>query len=238
MTQRDVTEAWPAFPAASMVTVRVTGAMPVLSSVLDAAVEERWQAACAERPLFNGRVLNADHVAPDLVEGHWTEYRRFVAAWADPEIYAELRPRMLAVCGLLRCPEGILLARRSPTTAYFAGVWQAPPAGSVDPRSAEDGRVNPLHTLASELREELGLNLGDLSTPPRPLCFVEHPGRGVLDLAYALHTDLPFATLVERHRTGGDGEYTALAVLPELESEACDDRGISPATRALLIWQS
>jgi hypothetical protein len=231
-----IPDIWPAFPVHPGVTVRVLGTMPPLDSALDAAVETRWQAACVSRRLFNGRVFSADRVTPGLIEGHWTEYRRLVAAWADPIIFDALRPRALAVCGLLRCPEGIVLGRRSLDVAYLAGCWQAPPAGSLDPRSAEGTEVNPLRALIYELREELGLEANDLSELPRPLCLVEHSKRGVLDLAYALHTTLPFKVLAQLHRTQGDGEYTALIALPELDAETAPS-DLSPATQALLRWE-
>ena len=187
--------------------------------------------------MFNGRVFNADRVTSSIIEGHWTEYRRLVAAWADPTIFDALQSRALAVCGLLRCPEGIVLGRRNLDVAYLAGFWQAPPAGSLDPRSAEGAEVNPLHALTYELREELGLEAGDLSEPPRPLCLVEHSGRGVVDLAYALHTTRSFTVLAKLHRKRGDGEYTALIAAAEMDVEAATDGLLSPATQALLRWK-
>ena len=211
--------------------------MAPLAPALDTAVETCWQAARIGRPLFNGHVFNADCVAPDLIEGHWTEYRRLVAAWADAAIFDVLQPRALAVCGLLRCPEGIVLGRRSLDVAYLAGFWQASPAGSLDPRSAEGDEVNPLRALTYELREELGLETDDLSEPPRPLCLVEHSKRGVLDLAYALRTTLPFTVIAERHRMQGDGEYTALIAAAEIDVEGATDGLLSPATQALLQWK-
>ncbi len=232
-----MTDIWPTFPVHPRLDVRVIGVMPPVDPALDAAIETCWQAACIDRPLFNGRVFSADHVAPDLIEGHWTEYRRLVAAWADPAIFDALRPRALAVCGLLRCPEGIVLGRRSLDVAYLAGFWQAPPAGSLDPRSAEGTEVSPLRALIYELREELGLETDELSEPPRPLCLVEHSKRGVLDLAYALRTTLPFTAIAELHRMRGDGEYTALIAAAEIDVEAATDGLLSPATQALLQWK-
>ncbi len=227
-------EIWPTYPAHPQIALRITSNPPDLSAALAATVESQWQAAIAARHLFNGQVFNADRVTPSLIEGHWTEYRRLVASWADPAIFEQLQPRTLAVCGLLQCEGGVVLGRRSPAMAYLAGIWQSPPAGSIDPRAAQDGKVDPLVALRHELREELGLSLDALTA--RPLCLVEHPGRGVLDLAYALATTLPFAQLVERHRASGDTEYTDLICVPPSHAEQATAGKLSPATRALLAW--
>ncbi len=229
-------EIWPALPVLPEVELRITSAMPPLGPALDGLVETLWQAARTARPLFNGRVFNADRVSPSLIEGHWTEYRRLVAAWADPALFQQLQPRALAVCGLLQCSDGIVLGQRSQAMAYLAGIWQSPPAGSVDQRAAQGNRVDPLIALRHELHEELGLSLDELKA--RPLCLVEHLGRGVFDLAYALKTNLSFTELTNRHYASGDAEYTTLIAVPADQAEQATGSNLSPATRALLAWNA
>ena len=129
--------------------VRVARAMPELPAALDREVERLWQAASQRVAaggagrMFNGRVFSADTITPHLVTGHLTEFRRVVAQMERPELFAELGVRSLAVCGVLRCAGGVVVGRRHRAAIYQAGMWQLPPAGSVDAGAVgEDGVVD------------------------------------------------------------------------------------------------
>src|SRR4051812_3898994 len=102
--------------------------MPPLPAALEATVELHWQSACRDRKLFNGQVFCVDRIGPEVIEGHWTEYRRAVAQMADPALREKLRVRSLAVCGVLRCRDGVAVGRREAASVYHAGLWQLPPA--------------------------------------------------------------------------------------------------------------
>lgn len=186
--------------------------MPPLDPVLDAVVERHWQAACAQHPLFNGWVFCADRYDAASLDGHWTEYRRVVAQMADPALRAALGVRSLAVCGALCCPDGVVVGRREAGSVYQPGLWQLPPAGSVDQGCARDGGADLRAALLTELREELGLT-ADIVEAIRPLCLVEHP-TGVLDLGMQVTTALPGAAILAAHQAHGNGEYAELAVVP------------------------
>lgn len=98
---------------------------------------------------------------------------------------------------------------------YQPGLWQLPPAGSVDPGCACNGGADLRAALLTELREELGLAADTVETI-RPLCLVEHP-TGVLDLGMQVTTALPGAAILAAHQAGGNGEYAELAVVPAPE---------------------
>jgi len=192
--------------------------MPPLPPDIDLAVERLWQAACREHPLFNGQVFCADTVAPDVITGHWTEYRRVVAQMGDPSLIPVLQVRSLAVCGAVTGPGGVAVARRNAHSVYQAGQWQLPPAGSVDAGSAIQGGADIRHALLAELREELGL-ASDAVQSMRPLCLVQHPS-GVLDLGLQVVVRLGADDLRQAHRAGGNDEYDLLLVLPEADIPA------------------
>jgi len=205
---------------AADVEVRVVRAMPELSPDTDAAVEELWQAASRRVAaggagrLFNGRVFSADTIRPHLVTGHLTEFRRIVAQMERPELLS-LDVRPLAVCGVLRCANGVVVGRRHQAAIYQAGMWQLPPAGSVDAGAVgDDGVVDVRHQLLGELQEELGL-AADTVDAPRPLCIVEHPGSRVSDFGLALTTNLTAEAVLAAHRAGGNREYQEMLVVPE-----------------------
>ena len=133
---------------AAGVRVTVTRRMPDLAASLDAEVETLWRTACARvaaggaGALFNGRVFSAEVIAPDGITGHLTEFRRIVAQMERPDLFGALGVRPLAVCGVLRCADGVVFGRRHAGAIYQADMWQLPPAGSVDAHAVgTDGMV-------------------------------------------------------------------------------------------------
>lgn len=199
--------------------VRVVGPMPVLSDELEAEVQRLWQpaalrvAAGGAGTLFNGRVFSADSITPHLIAGHLTEFRRVVAQMERPALFKSLRLRPLAVCGVVYCADGVLIARRHASAVYQPGMWQLPPAGSVDAHVVDaDGTVALNRQLLDELREELGLTAGDVDAP-RPLCIVEHAGSHVSDFGMALRCRLDRPAIIATHAERGNREYQTVRIV-------------------------
>ncbi len=208
------------------IAVRVVRSMPDLPVALDCEVERLWQAACKRVAaggagrLFNGRVFSIDSFAPDLVTGHLTEFRRIVAQMERPALFAELGVRPLAVCGVLRCADGVVMGRRHRGAVYQGGMWQLPPAGSVDAEAVgADGSVDLRQQLLSELREEVGLT-ADMVEEPQPLCIVEHPGSHVSDFGLGLVATLNAGAVLAAYQAGANGEYEQISVIAEAELPA------------------
>lgn len=131
------------------VTARVTRIMPPLPPELDTRVEALWQAAIRRVEqggagrLFNGQVFSADTITPRAITGHMTEFRRIVAQMDDPTLASALDVRPLAVCGVVRCAGGIVIGQRPAAAVYQPGLWQLPPAGSVDHHALRaDGSID------------------------------------------------------------------------------------------------
>jgi hypothetical protein len=202
------------------VRVRVTRPMPGLAPSLDATVEALWRAARVRVEaggagrLFNGRVFSADAITPGEITGHVTEFRRIVAQMEDPALFDALGLRPLAVCGVLCCADGVPVGRRHAAAIYQPGMWQLPPAGSVDPGAVDpDGRVDLRAQVLTELAEELGVAASEVGGV-RPLCVVEHPGSHVSDVGIAIATELSGAQVLAAHRASGNGEYDPLVFVP------------------------
>jgi hypothetical protein len=209
---------WPVHPLAPEVRIRVTRPMPTLPAPLEAEVERLWRAARARDPrLFNGRVFSADRIAPALIEGHWTEFRRVVARMARPDLHPALPVAPMAAGGVILGGEGadgfVLFGRRPPGAVYQPGEWQLPPAGSLDPSAADGDSIDPVRQLLSEMGEELGLPPAAVAGP-RPLCVVEHPGSGVLDLGILVRTHWTPAAILAAHAQAPHREYEALEAVP------------------------
>jgi hypothetical protein len=155
----------------------------------------------------------------------------------QPALFDDLRLRPLAVCGVVHGPDGVAVGRRPQAAVYQPGLWQLPPAGSVDVHALRpDGTLDLRAQVLTELSEELGLSADDTG-PPRLLCVVEHPGSHVCDLGLALATPLGREAILTAHRTRGNGEYAPLLVvarreLPRFLNEA--GASIVPPARVFL----
>ena len=223
--------------------VAVVREMPALTPALDTRVEALWQTAAARVAtggagrLFNGRVFSADHIGVAEITGHVTEFRRIVAQMEEPSLFPLLGLRPLAVCGVLCCADGVPIGRRHPAAIYQPGMWQLPPAGSVDPMAVDaDGRVDLRAQVLAELREEVGVEAGQVDAV-RPLCAVEHPGSHVTDVGILIETALTGAQVLALHRTRANGEYATLrflrfAEIPAFLAEAAE--ALVPPAREFL----
>ena len=199
--------------------IEVVPAPVAASAEIEAAVERSWAAARAERPaLFNGRIFSALEVGRARITGFWTDYSRALAQIRAPELFGALRIRALAVNGVIVGPDGIVFGQRQARAVYQPGMWQCPPAGSIEARAGEDA-VDLRAQLLAELEEELGMP-ADAVRGFRPLAAVEHPGSHVIDLGVALTTSWDRARIGEAHRRFGNAECERLAFVPRAEVAA------------------
>lgn len=193
--------------------------MPDLPPPIEAEIDAIWRMEQARlgNVLFNGRVFSGDVITPELVTGHWTEYRRIVAQLRRPELYEAIRIRPLAVGGIIHSPDGFIFGRRQPKAVYQAGEWQLPPAGNVDPTcEGPNGEVNVTAMLLTELGEELGLTPDQVHSP-KPVAIVEHLDVHILDLGIALHTPLTQNQILAIHQASGNTEYDPIRIVPQEE---------------------
>ncbi len=231
-----MTEGWISHALSPALRVDVVPPPPAAPPEIEAAVERLWTEARAARPaLFNGRVFSAREIAPERITGFWTDYKHALAQIRDPSLFAALAIRALAVNGVVEGPDGIVFGRRDPSAVYQPGLWQCPPAGSVEARAGDD-TVDLRAQLTVELAEELGMP-GDAVSGFRPLAAVEHPGSHVVDVGIALATAWDQARIVRAHLASGDTEYERLAFVPRSRLAAQLDAwgdGVVPPARVFI----
>ncbi|MBO1359695.1 phosphohydrolase [Acetobacter sacchari] len=213
--------AWTCIRLSPRLTIHANGKQPVLPSETEACVTGIWDDARRIRPtLFNGRIFCADAISTDRIDGHWTEYRRAFAQIRRPGLFGPRPLRQLAVCGVLFCPEGLVLARRQRDAAYLGGFWQSPPAGTVEARASAAGDsstdINLAAQILAEAEEELGLGAENLTVGP-PVIAVTHAHTEIVDICVSLTTALPFAEIESLWRRSGDREYEQITVVAEAE---------------------
>lgn len=200
---------WPVTPLKPSVVVQAGRSMPILSADIEARVALHWDSALAKHPtLYNGRVFCADVIGPDVIRGHWSEYRRVLAQMREPDLYGAGILRPLAVVGLLRATDGIVIGQRSEKSIYLPGYWQGAPAGNVESRNSEV-QIDLAAQLMAECHEELGLTDAECQVGGCLLA-CEHPQTHIVDVGMDLTTSLDFQTLQDRCHHLGNAEYQAL----------------------------
>jgi hypothetical protein len=224
--------------------VRVTKPMPDLTPPIEAEIDAIWRMEQSRlgNVLFNGRVFSGDVITPELVTGHWTEYRRIVAQLRRPELYEHIRIRPLAVGGVIQSPDGFIFGRRQPKAVYQAGEWQLPPAGNVDPTcEGPNGEVNVTAMLLTELGEELGL------TPDLARVWWEcRNGHGEYLRKKAFvpskdgfcsvdHEVLPITDAATRRRFGANLIAGAMKKLAQGEQKPSDGQKLLPSIARILV---
>ncbi|MBS1052210.1 hypothetical protein [Gluconobacter kondonii] len=208
----DFRSAWPVTPLAPQVAVRIARPMPDLSPAIESRVASHWNAALAKHPtLYNGRVFCADVINAEIISGHWSEYRRVLAQMREPDLYGTYFLRPLAVVGLFRTTDGIVIGQRSEHSLYLPGYWQGAPAGNVESRDGE-AQIDLAAQLMAECLEELGVSKAECQIG-RCLLACEHPQTHIVDAGMEIATELDFEALQERCSRLGNAEYQTLMLI-------------------------
>lgn len=186
--------------------------MPDLSPAIESRVASHWNAALAKHPtLYNGRVFCADVINAEIISGHWSEYRRVLAQMREPDLYGTYFLRPLAVVGLFRTTDGIVIGQRSEHSLYLPGYWQGAPAGNVESRDGE-AQIDLAAQLMAECLEELGVSEAECQIG-RCLLACEHPQTHIVDAGMEIATELDFEALQERCSRLGNAEYQTLMLI-------------------------
>lgn len=181
----------------------------------EAAVAEIWSAeqAAAGRPPFDGEVFSVSEATRDRITGCFVPYRYWLAQCRRPDLRGRLGVAPLAVSGLLRCADGVVFGRRAGTT-QAPGLWELVPSGGVDRGALADGRISLALQLATELREEIGLDPAG-AVIGAAFCLVEDTGTGLRDIGIGIATELDGNAVLAAHRDRGSDEYDALDIVPD-----------------------
>lgn len=193
----------------SSLKINIVSSKKKYSSYLENEVKTIWDKKKLQFPkLFNGRVFNVERLTPFAINGYWTEYKYVLAQTEKPDLYPELSIRSLAVIGLIQCPQGFVLGKRTVKSVYLAGYWQSPPAGTVESRDGKDD-VDLLTQLYAEAEEELGLHQSSLFNP-RIISATEHTDTHIIDIGILLETKLYFQNIHDIWLKNNNPEYDAL----------------------------
>ncbi|MXP65964.1 hypothetical protein E0493_21690 [Roseomonas sp. M0104] len=234
----DALAGWQHAPLDSTLEIHCHDAPPPVPPDLQPLLEAHWQAAQekAGGRLFDGPVFTLTSVSPARLEGAFVRYKALVAQTREPALFARLGLRALSVCGVLECADGIVLGRRGGGATYQPGMWQLPPAGSVDASARQGTRIDARAQILSELEEEVGLSAAEVEAAT-PFCLVVHPGTHYHDLGIRLRTPLRGEQVLARQEKVTHREYLELRILPHQDLPGFLDGlagQVVPTTRILL----
>ncbi len=157
-------------------------------------IAEHWRRVTAEKPfLWNGDVLlcNQAEVVDDVFAARFvkTDYASFVA-WRDWGVPDRSVSSCFGVAAVFSSDQALLIGVMGPWTLNAGKAY--PPSGSLESRDVRaDGTVDLLGSMATELREETGLDLAQSEAGEMVVIF-EGPR-----IAVARRHDVPhdFATM-------------------------------------------
>lgn len=221
---------WSVTALAPQVQVIASRQMPILAQDIEKNIQKHWDNALKQYPeLYNGRVFCADHIQANLISGHWSEFRRVLAQMKEPHIFGADILRPLAVVGLMKTPDGVVIGQRSQKALYLPSFWQGVPAGNVESRAGET-EIDLAAQLAAECEEELGLKSSECRIGACLLA-CEHPDSHIVDIGIEISVSIGFPELQKRCLNEGNAEYGALFLM---QTGRTPDGNIVPTLRAML----
>jgi len=200
---------------------------------LEGRIQELWEAEKAVRPsIVNGSIVCFGARTGGRVDARLAEYRLFIARERDSSIRLRLGLQAIGVTGVVVDSAGkILVGHRGADVTEYPGALELVPSGSLASDSVgENGRVDTLGALLSELEEETGIERASVASVV-PLGMLRDTDQDGFDICYELHLAAG-ATL----SAFAAGEYRDLALLDGSEVAAliADGRPAVPTSRALL----
>jgi hypothetical protein len=195
----------------------IVAAPKVPSDLLLRRVDEIWQREKAARgdQLTNSAIFAVTRCDARRLEGHFVEYKWFLAQLRDAELFADLDIHCLAVSGLVETDAGFVFGLRNTATSQDQGRWELVPSGGIDRSSeTEDGRVSYQRQLIIELQEELGLAASEIA-PPEPFLLIEDSETHVIDIGQHVRSLVPGKALLQSFETRTNQEYDKLILVPQ-----------------------
>ena len=200
---------------------------------LVAVIEQIWAAEQARRGgrLHNGAMLSFVRNDADALYARRTDYRHFIAQLREPGLFAELQLRTLAVSGLSRSPQELLLGQRSGQVTQDAGRWELVPSGGLSPPAGGSDLESTAMVFEQcyvELEEETGIPRSSVESA-QAFALVEDPEAHIIDIGVELSMRDFLAT--RRASTEYD---RLLTVSIDAIADFCRDHDVIPVSRALL----
>lgn len=190
-----------------------------VSSADHATVNDLWQSAVREndRLLFDGPVLSVLSISPEKMIIQRSSYRYYFAQSVQPALFGTCGIRPLACSGILRCQDGLIVARRAKDVFLEPECWELAPSGTMDDAAITTaGQVDIFGFLTREMHEEVGI-APELAKMGKPQGVYEHMVNHGVDIVIDLFVDYTAADVRTQFETRQTQEYDAVEVIAETD---------------------
>lgn len=130
-------------------------------NVPEEVVDEIFNKACEEKPLFNGTLVCVKRFTPQAILGYTVSYKEFLASHFLGQSNLH---HPLAVSGCIFYREQVLFGIRSEKVMFAPLQLELVPSGGVDESAIENGVINFQHALINEFEEETGLVIDNIKS--------------------------------------------------------------------------
>lgn len=147
-------------PISSEFSVKVDTRKEVTIDKVEQRVDEIWSKALVEnKQLFDGQILSFELLRENTLRCKQVSYRYFYSQLIDSALKMDLQVKVVAVSGICRYKDKVLLGRRRESCTQFPNWYELVPSGSLDfDKSNLEGVVDFKSQILEELAEEAGLN--------------------------------------------------------------------------------
>ena len=201
--------------------IRSEGDAPPLPPEISKIVDALWEESVSHNPrLFDEQIFSFLKYDNYSIEGHFAPYRRLRAVSSNPTLRDEIKLRPLAISGVAKCPDGIIVGKRAASVSSMCGQWEFCPSGGINAEHVSTtGDVDFYSLILSELLDEVGI----------PKDFVKSIGisegyenisSGLLDLIADMEIDLSSDQVINLHKMNATNEYDEIRVIKEKDIKA------------------
>jgi len=174
----------------------------LIPSSVQSKIEKIWENEISKKgdKLFNGEILCFSNIEGPNLNAKITEYKSFVAQLRDPNLFDDLKIKILAVSGIVTFQGRLIFGRRNKEMTQEPGKWELVPSGGMDPHETISGQ------FFKELKEELNLERTSVKYC-RPFLLIEDTVQHTIDIgidAELMGSRQDVETLIEK----GSSEYS------------------------------
>lgn len=130
-----------------------------LTPPIERRIQEIWDQEYirAQGKLFNGKIFSATNFDGTVLQGHFVDYKHYVAQVRDPTLFENLHIQIVSISGYTVANESILIGKRAAYVTGFPGHYELVPAGGIDPSVVTNQSIDIIKQFKKELREEAGI---------------------------------------------------------------------------------
>ena len=201
--------------------IRSEGDAPPLPPEISKIVDALWDESVSHNSgLFDDRIFSFSNFDTFAIEGHFVPYRHLRAISSNPALKHQIKLRPLAISGVAKCSDGIIIGKRAAGVSSMRGLWEFCPSGGINAEHVSTAGDVDFHSLIlSELLDEVGIQKDFVKN----ICIsegYENISSGLLDLVADMEIDLSSDQVINLHRQNATDEYDEIRVISEKDIKA------------------